>query len=105
MIWVTQVAPDSDARAAHGQLVPDDHVIVLFGATGDLARRKLLPALYRLAEAGLLPERFRIVGSSQPTLSGEEFRAFARATVDGFCRCGVDGEAWDAFSSSSPARV
>ena len=37
--------------------IPDDHVIVLFGATGDLAKRKLLPGLYHLAAAGLLPER------------------------------------------------
>ena len=36
---------------------PDDHVIVMFGATGDLARRKLLPGLFRLAVAGLMPDR------------------------------------------------
>jgi glucose-6-phosphate 1-dehydrogenase len=42
---------------------PDDHVIVLFGATGDLAKRKLLPGIFHLAEAGLMPERFRIVGT------------------------------------------
>ena len=39
------------------------HVIVLFGATGDLARRKLLPGLFHLSQAGLLPE-CRIVGTS-----------------------------------------
>lgn len=43
--------------------VPDDHVIVLFGATGDLARRKLLPGMFRLAEAGLMPERFVVIGT------------------------------------------
>jgi hypothetical protein len=42
-------------------MIPEDHVIVLFGATGDLARRKLLPGLFRLSEAGLMPERYRIV--------------------------------------------
>ncbi len=41
------------------------HVIVLFGATGDLARRKLFPGLYRLAEAGWLPEDYRVVGSGR----------------------------------------
>ena len=43
-------------RVEHSQdLIPDDHVIVLCGATGDLARRKLLPGLFHLSEAGLLP--------------------------------------------------
>ena len=37
----------------------DDHVIVLFGATGDLAKRKLLPGLFHLARAGLLPSSAR----------------------------------------------
>lgn len=41
------------------------HVLVLFGATGDLARRKLFPGLYRLAAAGRMPEDYRIVGSGR----------------------------------------
>ena len=41
---------------------PDDHVIILFGATGDLARRKLLPGLFHLAKAGLMPQNYQIVG-------------------------------------------
>ena len=36
---------------------PEDHVVVLFGATGDLAKRKLLPAVYNLGHEGALPER------------------------------------------------
>src|SRR5919106_4020550 len=77
---------------------PDDQVIIVFGATGDLARRKLLPALYHLAEAGLLPPRVRIVGSAPEALGAEEFRAFARAAVEEFCRCAVVDETWGAFS-------
>jgi hypothetical protein len=42
---------------------PDDHVIVLFGATGDPAQRKLLPDLFHLAAAGLMPDRYQIIGS------------------------------------------
>ena len=45
------------------ETVAQPHVIVLFGATGDLARRKLLPGLFRLVEAGLLTKA-RIVGTS-----------------------------------------
>ena len=56
---------------------PENHVIVLFGATGDLARRKLLPGLFNLHCAGLMPEDYRIIGVSRAAsaLSDEEFRA------------------------------
>ena len=49
--------------------------LVVFGATGDLARRKLFPAVYNLAHDGLLPRGFRLIGSSRSALSDEEFRA------------------------------
>src|SRR3954468_19293220 len=44
---------------------PQDQVIVLFGATGDLAKRKLLPGMFHLAQVGLMPERFRIIGAAR----------------------------------------
>jgi glucose-6-phosphate 1-dehydrogenase len=50
---------------------PDPHVIVLFGATGDLAHRMLLPGLARLAEAGLMPEDWRLIGSSRGAPDGD----------------------------------
>ena len=61
----------------------EPHLIVLFGATGDLAARKLLPGLLHLAMTGMLPE-YRIVGSSTSTLTDEEFRHLARHAVDQF---------------------
>jgi glucose-6-phosphate 1-dehydrogenase len=66
---------------------PPDHVIVLFGATGDLAKRKLLPGLFHLAAAGLLPPRYRIIGSSPASsaISTEEFRAHAMQACEDFC--------------------
>jgi glucose-6-phosphate 1-dehydrogenase len=79
------------------QLVPDDHVIVLFGATGDLARRRLLPGLFRLAEAGLMPERYRIVGTSRESMDADGFRRFARAALDEFGGPAPNGS-WDAFA-------
>jgi hypothetical protein len=57
---------------------PDDHVIVIFGATGDLARRKLLPGLFHLAAAGLLPERWRIVGTASSCAPARRWRRAAR---------------------------
>jgi glucose-6-phosphate 1-dehydrogenase len=76
---------------------PQDHVIVLFGATGDLARRKLLPGLYRLAQAWLMPERYRIVGTSRAALDRDGFRRFARAALEEFGGASPNGE-WDAFA-------
>ena len=48
--------------------------LVIFGATGDLAHRKLLPALYNLAHQGALPERFELVGVSRSHYEHEEFQ-------------------------------
>jgi glucose-6-phosphate 1-dehydrogenase len=60
------VASASRPGLARGSVPrPDNHVIVVFGATGDLARRKLLPGLFHLAAAGLMPDRYRIIGSSR----------------------------------------
>jgi glucose-6-phosphate 1-dehydrogenase len=76
---------------------PDDHVIVLFGATGDLARRKLLPGLYRLAASGLLPDRYQIIGSAPQHLTDEQFGDLARQAITEFGTSKPAGEAWQAF--------
>ena len=81
---------------------PDNHVIVLFGATGDLAKRKLLPGLFHLAGAGLLPDGYRIVGSApaKMAMTDEQFREHARQAVEQFGNTGPTGPAWDAFERS-----
>jgi glucose-6-phosphate 1-dehydrogenase len=76
---------------------PDDHVIVLFGATGDLARRKLLPGLFHLFVAGLLPGKCRIIGSARRALTSEQFREHARQAVAEFGTTKPAGEVWGAF--------
>jgi glucose-6-phosphate 1-dehydrogenase len=60
--------------------------LTIFGATGDLARRKLLPALYNLAHEGALPERFNLIGVSRRDQSDDEFRTFARDAITSFSR-------------------
>jgi glucose-6-phosphate 1-dehydrogenase len=60
--------------------------LVIFGATGDLARRKLLPALYNLAHEGALPERFALVGNARSEMTDEEFRQMALDSVREFSR-------------------
>src|SRR6201991_3281739 len=65
--------------------------LTIFGATGDLARRKLLPALYNLAHEGALPERFNLIGVSRRDQSDDEFRTFAREAITSFSRREPDG--------------
>jgi glucose-6-phosphate 1-dehydrogenase len=64
--------------------------LVIFGVTGDLARRKLLPALYNLAHEGALPERFNLVGVSRRSISDEDFREQARRSIEEFSRRAPD---------------
>src|SRR5262249_34375227 len=72
------------------------HVIVLFGATGDLARRKLLPGLLHLSRAGLLPE-CRSIWSSLDVYDAGSFRKFARVAVDEFGQQPIHDDDWAAF--------
>jgi glucose-6-phosphate 1-dehydrogenase len=60
--------------------------LVIFGATGDLARRKLLSALYNLAHEGALPERFNLIGVSRRDMSDDDFRNQAREAIQEFSR-------------------
>ena len=72
------------------------HVIVLFGATGDLAKRKLLPGLFHLSRAGMLPE-CHIVATSLDALDEGEYHGIARTACDEFARGHVSDEHWDEF--------
>ncbi len=56
--------------------------LTIFGVTGDLAHRKLLPALYNLAHEGALPERFNLVGVSRRDMPDDDFRQMARDAID-----------------------
>ena len=81
---------------------PPDHVIVLFGATGDLAKRKLLPGLYHLALDNLMPERFAIIGSAPAAqaISTEAFAAHAKDAISQFGRAKPEGEVWERFEKA-----
>ncbi len=60
--------------------------LVIFGGTGDLAHRKLLPALYNLAHDGALPERFEMIGVARRDQGHEDFREMARESIQRFSR-------------------
>jgi len=79
---------------------PEDHVIVLFGATGDLAKRKLLPGLFHLHAAGLLPREYRVIGSSpaQYALTDEQFKEHAEEACADFCITKPTDPSWPSFA-------
>src|ERR1700743_2504510 len=78
-----RVTTDSAKQDRAAQPVKTDQVIVLFGATGDLARRKLLPGMFHLSQVGLMPEGFRIIGAARHPIATEEFRQVGRESVEG----------------------
>ncbi len=69
--------------------------LVIFGATGDLAHRKLLPALYNLAHEGALPERFKLIGVARREKGRDDFRAETRASIMEYSRREPDPEVLD----------
>jgi glucose-6-phosphate 1-dehydrogenase len=73
--------------------------IVIFGATGDLTHRKILPAFYALAQEGRLPEQFNIIGFARRDWTDDTFRAEMRHSVEQFGRIPVEAEAWDKFAA------
>ena len=75
------------------------HLVVLFGATGDLSRRKLLPGLFHLASTGFSPG-YRIVGVSLDEIDAEAFRELARAALAEFSQRPVTDEAWTKFAAN-----
>ena len=74
-------------------------VVVLFGATGDLTRRKLLPGLYHLASVGFIPG-CRIIGVSLDEFSADDFRASARSALDEFSSRKITDRDWAIFAAS-----
>jgi glucose-6-phosphate 1-dehydrogenase len=74
--FTTSVAPARQGRTSDRDVlrIKEPVTIVIFGATGDLAKRKLVPALYHLEAAGYLPDRYAVVGISRTPLSDDAYR-------------------------------
>jgi glucose-6-phosphate 1-dehydrogenase len=79
-------APDNPLVEGLERLPVAPTTLVIFGATGDLARRKLLPALYNLAHEGALPERFNLVGVSRKEKERDDYRAECEQAIRAFSR-------------------
>ncbi|HEV2770454.1 MAG TPA: glucose-6-phosphate dehydrogenase, partial [Solirubrobacteraceae bacterium] len=98
---MAKALPANPLTAGLERLPVHPTTLVIFGATGDLARRKLLPALYNLAHEGALPERFHLVGSSRSQLADEDFRTQATDAVREFSRRPPDEAVLEALLASA----
>ena len=76
--------------------IPDPCVLVIFGASGDLTRRKLVPAVWHLQQQGRLPEEFALVGVARREMDDDSFRDKMRQALDEFVG-GVDGDEVERF--------
>src|SRR3972149_301758 len=80
---------------------PEPSTLVIFGATGDLTQRKLIPALYNLALEGLLPGGFSVVGFARRSKTNELFRSEMKSAADQHSRTKpLQASVWDGFASN-----
>jgi glucose-6-phosphate 1-dehydrogenase len=94
-----QVGTGNPAQGGDGLTRPADPcAIVIFGASGDLTKRKLLPSLYNLRANGLLPPEFAFVGVARTALDDASFRARMGEALQAFATRPVDSALWDDFS-------
>ena len=80
--------------------LPEPQIIVIFGASGDLTHRKILPALYNLLREKMLPERFAIVGYARTEWNDDQFREEARKSIEEFSRTPLEDQYWEPFAES-----
>jgi glucose-6-phosphate 1-dehydrogenase len=98
---VSVAAPNPLAEGLRDYRVADPSIMVIFGATGDLSGRKLLPALYNLAKQRLLPAGFAVVGAAIDDLSDDAFRKHAADKIGQFSRTQpIDQRVLESFLSS-----
>src|SRR5271170_7343256 len=92
----TPAVKNASAPSVHGK-PGDPCVFVIFGATGDLTKRLLMPALYNLLANKLLPDKFAIVGVSNVQMSSEDFRKQLADEIKQFATTKVSDELWKFF--------
>ncbi|HSZ82901.1 MAG TPA: glucose-6-phosphate dehydrogenase [Polyangia bacterium] len=94
------LVPNPLREGLHEERIPEPATMVIFGASGDLTKRKLVPALYSLARDRLLPARFAVVGYARKPIPEDAFRDDMRKGCDEFARRRpVDAELWGTFAN------
>ncbi len=96
--WSSESDKTNPLRSNGGDRIPAPCAMVIFGVSGDLTARKLMPALYDLTVGQPLPEGFTIVGVSHRDWTEEDFRAKMREAVGSAARMPVTAESWELFS-------
>src|ERR1044072_1639596 len=94
------VEPNPLREGLSARAVPQPCTVVIFGATGDLTHRKLIPALYNLAADGELPPAVAIVAFARRKKTDEEFRNDLEQATRKFSRQPVRDEIWKTFAES-----
>ena len=95
---MAQVAEQPAATTPRIGKQGDPCVMIIFGAAGDLTGRKLIPALYNLARAGLLSREFAVVGVARSQMSNDDFRKKVAQHVKEFCTDAPDDDLWEWFA-------
>ncbi len=97
---MTEVPDNPLQETVRMEKIPDPCVMVIFGASGDLTKRKLIPAIFDLSRQGLLAPGFTIVGVGRTEMSHEAFRSYLLDAMKGFNQLGDSETAqWEAFAS------
>src|SRR5262249_51055906 len=97
----TGCSPRSATSSGAMPYTDDPFSLVIFGASGDLTHRKLMPALWRLYAARTLPEPFAIIGTARSEMSDDAYRARVRDGVTRFARLKIPSQhVWDRFAGS-----
>ena len=89
--------PSSETPTATAGQTADPSVMVIFGASGDLTKRKLIPALYNLEREKLLSKDFAVVGISRREMSHDAFREKLTEDIKSFATTPVESNLWDEF--------
>ena len=92
VLSLTEVATETAGRPG------DPCVMVIFGAGGDLTRRKLIPALYNLAAANLLSRDFAVIGLAREAMTTDQFRDKFRQDIKEFATCALNDDMTEWFS-------
>ncbi len=98
---MTELAENPLLEGLRPRRAPEPCVLVVFGASGDLTRRKIFPALYSLAYRRLLPESFAVVGVARTEWTDDEFRERMEHAVREFGRDDFEQEVWDWLAAAT----
>lgn len=94
----TSISQVSPGKEGYQDPAPESSALIIFGATGDLTQRKLIPALFHLFQGWLLPDRWYVLGVGRKEMTEEQFRGMVRKSLDGASRMGqIPTAVWETF--------